>query len=466
VIVTNSERAKQAQAGTLEGILLNHPLDCPVCDKAGECLLQDYSYRFGRSTSRMIDEKNTPPNKPNIGPHISLFTDRCIMCSRCVRFTREISGTAELGVFSRGHHSEIDIFPGEPIDNKLAGNVVDLCPVGALCSNDFLYKQRVWFLKSQKSVCPDCSTGCSIFVDNNKDIVYRLRPRENPRAQGYFMCDEGRFGYTYVNDPARLELPSMGQAISTWESALPALRTELTEAAKRGGSGVAAVLSPFLTCEEAYLLAKLVKGLSADARLYLGWVPMVGEDDVYPKDSKGKPTEPVKFTIRAEKCPNRRGVEAILKHFEGQVRSFAQLVQDARELQALYITGGYPPRLGTWADGPVAQALKDVPLLVVQDMLASGLSAAARFVLPAASFAEKDGTFVNHANLAQAIHWAVRPGHRLRTDGQIFLDLLGRRGLLQAATIRKELAGEVPFFAALAGELGEYGIPLAGDGTR
>jgi NADH-quinone oxidoreductase subunit G len=193
---------------------------------------------------------------------------------------------------------------------------------------------------------------------------------------------------------------------------------------------------------------------------------MVGEDDVYPKDSKGKPTEPVKFTIRAEKCPNRRGVEAILKHFEGQVRSFAQLVQDARELQALYITGGYPPRLGTWADGPVAQALKDVPLLVVQDMLASGLSAAARFVLPAASFAEKDGTFVNHANLAQAIHWAVRPGHRLRTDGQIFLDLLGRRGLLQAATIRKELAGEVPFFAALAGELGEYGIPLAGDGTR
>jgi NADH-quinone oxidoreductase subunit G len=162
VIITNSPKAVHAQQQTLESLLLNHPLDCPVCDKAGECLLQDYSYRFGRSSSRMMDAKNLPPNKDYIGKHITLFTDRCIMCSRCVRFTREVSGTAELHVVSRGHHSEIDIFPGQPIDNKLSGNVVDLCPVGALCSKDFLYKQRVWFLKDQKSVCPECSTGCKI----------------------------------------------------------------------------------------------------------------------------------------------------------------------------------------------------------------------------------------------------------------------------------------------------------------
>ena len=128
--------------------MLNHPLDCPVCDKAGECLLQDYTYGYGRATSRMIDEKHTPPNKPDIGPNVTLFTDRCIMCSRCVRFTREISGTAELQVVNRGDHAEIDIFPGEPLDNKLASNVVDLCPVGALCSKDFLYKHRVWNLKT------------------------------------------------------------------------------------------------------------------------------------------------------------------------------------------------------------------------------------------------------------------------------------------------------------------------------
>jgi NADH-quinone oxidoreductase subunit G len=421
-------------------------------------MLQDFSYRFGRSTSRMIDDKNTPPNKPELGPHISLFTDRCIMCSRCVRFTREISGTAELGVFSRGHHSEIDVFPGQPIDNKLAGNVVDLCPVGALCSKDFLYKQRVWFLKSQKSVCPDCSTGCSIWVDHNKDIVYRLRPRENPLAQGHFMCDEGRFDTAYINDRGRIELPARS-ASEPWETLLPALRERLTEAGQRGPIG--AVLSPFLTCEEAFLLAKLMKSQSADARLYRGWVPVVGQDDVYPKDSNGQPAGAVKFTIRAEKCPNRRGVEAILAHYDGQVRLFDQAAQDAGQLQALYVTGGYPPRFGPWPGEKAVAALRKIPLLAVQDMMPSPLTAAARFVLPAASFAEKDGTFVNHANLAQAIHWAVRPAHRSRTDGQIFLDLLGRRGLLSASAIRKEMAAEIPFFAPLAsGDLGEHGVWL------
>src|SRR5690349_18422931 len=189
VINTNTPKATDAQHQTLEDILLNHPLDCPVCDKAGECLLQDYTFNFGKAQSRMIDEKNTPPNKPYIGDNVTLFTDRCIMCSRCVRFTREISGTAELQIINRGHHSEIDIFPGNPLNNKLATNVVDLCPVGALCSKDFLYKHRVWNLKTQDSVCPDCSTGCSISVDGNKNIVYRLRPRYNPKSQGHFMCD-------------------------------------------------------------------------------------------------------------------------------------------------------------------------------------------------------------------------------------------------------------------------------------
>src|SRR6476619_2838521 len=132
VIVTNSEKAKAAESQTLEGLLINHPLDCPVCDKAGECKLQDYSYDHGNAQSRMIDVKNTPPNKPHISSKITLFTDRCIMCSRCVRFTREVAGTAELTVINRGDHSEIDIFPGEPLENKLSGNVVDLCPVGAL----------------------------------------------------------------------------------------------------------------------------------------------------------------------------------------------------------------------------------------------------------------------------------------------------------------------------------------------
>jgi NADH-quinone oxidoreductase subunit G len=466
VCITNSDKAKFSQGRTLEGILLNHPLDCPVCDKAGECLLQDFSYRFGKSSSRMVDPKNTPPNKPDLGAHISLFTDRCIMCSRCVRFTREIAGTAELQVTSRGHHCEIDIFPGDPVNNKLAGNVVDLCPVGALANKDFLYKQRVWFLKTQKSVCAGCSTGCSIHIDNNKDIVYRIRPRENPLAQGHFICDEGRFDFPYVNGQDRFQQPlaRLGAdtlAAAAWETVLPALRSELTRAAKENGSALAAVLSPMLTVEEAFLLAKFIKGLSPNAKLYLGWAPIVGKDDVYPQNRKGTPLGAVKFTIRAEKCPNRRGVEEVLKHFQGDVLGLDQLLADAGSLKALYLTAGYSPRLGAWLSDEQVKSLAKIPLLAVQDLAPSPISAAARFVIPAASFAEKDGCFVNHANLAQQLHWAVRPGSMGRTDGQVFLGLLERRGLIQATAIRQELAREIPFFAPLAaGNLGEYGVKL------
>src|SRR6266852_1805216 len=378
IVITNSDKARHAQEQTLESLLLNHPLDCPVCDKAGECLLQDYSFEFGRAQSRMIDDKNQPPNKPHIGDQITLFTDRCILCSRCVRFTREIAGTAELQVIDRGHHSEIDIFPGEPLDNKLATNVVDLCPVGALCSKDFLYKQRVWNLKTRNSVCADCSTGCSIHLDGNKNIVYRLRPRDNPQAQGHFMCDDGRLGYHYVNSVERFLRPMVRRdgrpAPAPWPEVVASVRRALTDAALSEGGRVVGVLSPFLTCEEAYLLARYLKGLSGQVRLALGPVPVVGEDDTYPKDHRGRPVEPVKFTIRAEKCPNRRGVEEVLRHFQGEVIGFDDVLRSAGEgrLQAVYVAASYPPR-GAWGTEEPGHALQQVPLLIVQDLFPTPL---------------------------------------------------------------------------------------------
>jgi NADH-quinone oxidoreductase subunit G len=468
VCIASSTGAKKAQADSLEALLLNHPLDCPVCDKAGECYLQDFSYRYGHAKSRMIDEKNTPPNKTYIGPNVTLFTDRCIMCTRCVRFTREISGEAELQVTHRGHHEEIDIFPGDPLDNKLASNVVDLCPVGALCSKDFLYKHRVWNLKTTKTVCPDCSTGCSIHLDSNKDIVYRLHPRENPLAQGYFMCDDGRLGYRYINAPNRLSRPQVrrnGSLIPVaYADFIKELRQELASLVRQDAGAVMAVLSPFLTCEEAYLIARYFKGLSGQVRLALGPVPVVGEDDTYPKDRRGRPTQPVKFTIRAEKCPNRRGVEEVLRHYQGEVLSFGTVTHEAGNdrLKAVYLAAGYPPREPRWINDGEIQALRHVPTLIVQDLQATPLMENAKYVVPAASFAEKDGTFVNHSGLAQAIHRGVAPAGEVRTDGQVFLDLMERRGLLHAATLRKELAATIAFFAPLAsGELPEQGIPLA-----
>jgi NADH-quinone oxidoreductase subunit G len=464
VIVSDSEKVKAAQKATLEYLLLNHPLDCPTCDQAGECWLQDYSYKYGRGYSRLQEPKELRPDKDYIGDQITLFTDRCIMCTRCVRFTREISGTAELEVISRGNHSEIDIFPGEPCNNKLAGNVVDLCPVGALCSKDFLYKQRVWWLKTADSVCPNCSTGCSIYVDECEDHVYRLRPRGNPLAQGSFMCDEGRFGWKYMHSEERITMPEQrrdGKIVSRdWDVVLPDARRALVDAAK-SGKRIAAVLSPWMTVEEAYLLASYLKSLSAEVALAMGPVRLVGEDDKYPKDVHGRSVEPVKFTIRAEKSPNKRGVEAVLRHFAGDVQPMGDVLGQAAagDFAAMYLVGGDPHG---WIKDAQAAALEKVGTVIVQDILPSAASRRATYVLAGGSFAERDGIFVNHAGLAQEIHRSIRSPGEAKPDGRILWDLAGRRGLLNLAPLRREIGEAIEELKPLmAGELGEFGIKLS-----
>jgi NADH-quinone oxidoreductase subunit G len=469
VVVADSEKVKAAQKATLEYLLLDHPLDCPVCDQAGECYLQDYSYRYGRGYSRLQEPKELKPDKDYIGDQITLFTDRCVMCSRCVRFTREISGTAELQVINRGSHSEIDIFPGEPCNNKLAGNVVDICPVGALCSKDFLYKQRVWWLDVKQSVCPLCSTGCSIHVDQNEDHVYRLRPRPNPLAQGHFMCDEGRFGWKYIHSDDRLTLPQhrdrdRGLLSQDWDGIFPALREALVAAGK-SGKGIAAVLSPWMTLEEAYLLTTYLQSLSSNVALAIGPVRVAGEDDKYPKDVHGHSIEPVKFTIRAEKCPNRRGVQLLLDHFAGQQATLDDLYQraGAGELAAMYLVGGDP---AGWITEEQVAALKQVETLVVQDIRTSAASENANFVLPGGSFAERDGTFVNHSGLAQEIRRAIRGPGLARHDGRILWELSGRTGLFNLAALRQEMARTIPALSPLAvTPFPSQGVPLHGAAT-
>ncbi len=436
----HGDRAKKSQADTLEGLLINHPLDCPVCDKAGECKLQDYSYNYGRSESRMVDVKNTPPNKPHISSKITLFTDRCILCSRCVRFTREVSGTAELTIMNRGHHSEIDIFPGRPLENKLSGNVVDLCPVGALGSKDFLYTQRVWYMKDVDGVCSRCSTGCSTHTDVNKDIVYRLRARENPDANGYFICDEGRWGYHFTDSADRVRRPLADGKVITWSELLPRLKADLAAAA---GTGLTVALSPFLTLEEAYLYASAFTSLGGGVKLVLAPVPVVGADDTYPKDVRGNPAEPVRFTIRAEKCPNRSGVARVLEHFAGEVVH----LKDA-PAQPVAFLGGYPNP----AHATFALSLPPADVLFAQDLFPSAVTRSAKYVVPATSQFEKDGTYISHAGLAQTFPRAVLPPKEARTELQLAFDLLGKRGLVQSAAVRKELAKVLPGLEHLAAD--------------
>jgi NADH-quinone oxidoreductase subunit G len=460
VVKTQTPKVKQSQSTTLEYLLLNHPLDCSICDQAGECYLQDYTFKFGHAHSRLQEPKIQRIDKHHIGEQIVLFTDRCVMCTRCVRFTREVAGTAELQVINRGSGEEIDVFPGHPCNNKLAGNVVDICPVGALCSKDFLYKKRVWWLKNQESVCTGCSTGCSIHADQSDDHLYRLRPRENPLAQGRFMCDEGRFGFHYVNDPNRLKLPIVradrtptdatspaGKFDDPWPAALQAVHHAMTRPDRKN----IVILSPFMTCEEAYLLASWAKSLPSPAHLALGPVPMTGDDDHYPKGPKGESPSgrSIKFTIRAEKAPNRWGVAAIVQHWEGDLVDWSQTAQQlaAGQFQQAYIVGGasgYLDQLDiTW--------VASLSFLTVQDILPSPLSERADVVLASGSFAEREGAFVNHAGLAQLIKPAIRSPGEARPDGRLLMGLVVRPGLYHAATIRDEIADIMSAFKAWKG---------------
>lgn len=501
VIRTDSEKVKASQAQTLEYLLLNHPLDCSICDQAGECYLQDYTYKFGKPHSRLNEPKVQREDKYHIGDQIALFTDRCVMCTRCVRFTREVSGTSELHVISRGSVEEIEVFPEEPCNNKLAGNVVDLCPVGALCSKDFLYKKRVWWLKSGDSVCNLCSTGCSVHADQNENKLYRLRPRENDQAQGSFMCDEGRFGWKYIHSDARLVAPRLGRLtsessangnghagnghptigstavakvasavdqlpadlteIDPWPEALDATRKAIVESMGKDGSKFVAVFSPMMTLEEAYMLAKFLRSGAAKPVLALGPVPTVGEDDRYPKNHKGEApaADKTKFTIRAEKCPNRRGVELVLKHFQGELITFDKALErvERGDFNGAYVVGGYVyPDTGYCERS--TKAFAKLSTLIVQDLLRSPLTDAATIVLAGGSFAEREGTFINHAGLAQLIRPVLRSLGDSRNDARLLFDLAGRKGVYNSAAIRRELAVEIFSLSALAsGELGQLG---------
>ena len=205
VVVTQSQQVERAQAMVEEGLLLRHPIDCPICDKAGECFLQDYHFQHGQD-ARRADLRPFTSRRRDLG-NVELFVDRCILCSRCVRFTAEITGTNELMVVGRGTDEEINVAEGFPLHNNLSGNVVDLCPVGALTDKDFLYQQRVWFLRRHASVCAGCAVGCSIWIEENQDHVYRLKPRENMLVNKWWICNEGRYGYHHVHDPRRLVRP-------------------------------------------------------------------------------------------------------------------------------------------------------------------------------------------------------------------------------------------------------------------
>ncbi len=452
VFVTDSPNIRKYRAMVEEDLLIDHPVDCPICDKAGECHLQDYHFEHGQA-ERRADIRPFTSRKREMGDTVTLFVDRCVMCTRCVRFTREISGTSELMVINRGSHEEIDVFDGYPLDNKMSGNVVDLCPVGALGDNDFLYTQRVWFMKKHDGVCSGCATGCSISIDENQDTVHRLKPRENPTINQWWMCDEGRYGFHHVHANNRLheprELVNGQYANIEWKDVVTRAKAKL----KAAGS-LAAVLSPLLTVEEAYLLATFIRSLDPTAALALGPVPVEGKDEKFKNG----------FTIRAEKAPNRRGVEAVLQHFCGKVTAWDELLHDIDgrrngkgSIGGIWISGGYK---SDWVNERTAERFAGVKELVVQDLFDSPLYQRATFQLPGGAFPEKEGSYVNVADRLQSFRWAIRPPQGVWVEGPLYWRLLDKSGLFNARAVLDELGAKIPYFHMAVGGVHPHGVDL------
>src|SRR5213075_212263 len=261
-IRTNTPQIKDCREGVMEFLLINHPLDCPICDQAGECKLQEQAMGYGRGYSRFIEQKNVKPKRTQLGPRVTLDDERCILCSRCIRFCKEIVSDDVLGFIDRGSYSTLACYPGKSLANNYSLCTVDICPVGALTSTDFRFKMRVWFLKETKSICTSCATGCNTIIGTREDVIYRQTPRENDEVNSCWMCDYGRLNFYYLQSERRLLEPrirSEGKLLAAdWAIAIAQAALQLKQFS---GPEIAIVASGRMTNEELWLTRQLAKTL-------------------------------------------------------------------------------------------------------------------------------------------------------------------------------------------------------------
>lgn len=398
VVHTQTDKVKALQKNTLEFILANHPIDCPVCDQAGECKLQNYYMDYSVASSEFREDKVHKPKKVDLGPYVMLDDERCILCTRCVRFCDEVTKTGELCVTERGDRSTLTTFPGKALDNKYSLNTVDICPVGALTSKPFRFQCRVWFLKSTPSICTGCSTGCNINVNSYDGKVWRYLPRENEAVNQCWTCDEGRLSYPFINEDRVMA---------------PMLRTD---------KGLERV-SPEKAVEE---IALAVQKLGPEELLFLGSAQESNENNFALKKMSlllgsrnwqylAKEVEQAysdDFLIKADKNPNRAGVEKLgFQAFRGGAK-----------LKVVIALEGYNPK-------DLKRLESDDPLLVV--LLAANHSEAfdaADVILPAAVFAEQDGSFVNFQGRAQRFAKALEPAGQSRPAWKWLREISRRLG--------------------------------------
>jgi NADH-quinone oxidoreductase subunit G len=392
VVHTSNPKVINAREAVMEFLLINHPLDCPICDEAGECKLQDYAYKHSVGYSRFDEDKVHKPKRVELGPHVMLDTERCIMCSRCIRFCDEIAEKPQLTFTQRGTHVELTTFPGETLDNPYSMNVIDICPVGALTSRDFRFKARVWELSSTETVCPGCARGCNMhsWVRNNE--ILRQTPRYNPHVNDFWMCDKGRLEtFKHVNVENRIKSPTMKKEVGLvevgWDEAIARAASEARSFKK---SEIAAIGSAFATNEENYLFQKFASDVLGTKNIDFMRHVVDGDADA--------------ILVLADKTPNSRGAyEAGVRPRDGGL-DFGGIMKGIREgtIKALFVLDD-----NIAADPEIARALQKLELLVVMCSFENETTRLADVVLPSSTFAEKHGTFTNFEGRVQRIRPSV-----------------------------------------------------------
>jgi len=449
VVHTQTAAAKAARMGVLELLLINHPLDCPICDQAGECELQDFTFQEGRPRTRYSPDyaKRFNPVE-DFGPDVLYVPNRCILCTRCVRFMEDVAREPVLNVSERGDRAYIGVHPEARLDHPWAGNVVDLCPVGSLLSKDFLHKARAWELDKSASVCTGCSQGCNVTIDTREGVVVRLRPRSNLAVNQYFMCDHGRANYRWMNRADRIEAPLVREPDGTaravdWDEAL-----ERAAGMLRGAGGAAVALVSARASTEALFLARRALARFAWTGAYQ---LVMGEE---------APLAGVaNLALRAERAPNARGADLL-----GYTRHYAEALQAAERAAVVLVL-----------DDPQITVRPAGARILLGTVLPEGGNGAALggadIVLPIANMAEEDGTFVNRDGRVQRYFQAKSAPGMAQPAWWVLGELVARLGgeapPASAAEAFERLAGAVAAFGGLSyARLGMGGHPVASGEAR
>ncbi len=442
-IRTNSPMVEDCRKGVMEFLLINHPLDCPICDQAGECKLQEYSVEVGQGESRFLDHKVKKPKNVELGPRVTLDAERCILCTRCIRFMKEVAKDDCIGIVERGSYNTIACHPDKTLTSNYSLNTVDICPVGALTSTDFRFKMRVWFLKETKTIDVNCGTGANITIGSRENVIYRITPRDNDDVNGCWLPDSHRLNFKYVGDERRLKTPMVKGEPVEWRTAI-AIAAEMLKA--HTSDKIALIASARATNEELWLTRRLIDELEIDKQHDV--IPRIGEPDG--------------LLISADRNPNTQGAKLLDLCTNRPGYRLKKLADGVRNgtIKALVCLGEDATKAGLTED-----ELKKLDALIVMDILPNKTTAHATVLLPSSAWAEKRGSMINLKGRLQRLNKAVNAPGQARDDWEIIRDLIqaisGSNGLYMIEDVFKQMAEKMKEFAGLSlSKIGDLGVPL------